>query len=91
MCVFWFEVDFAKGVELKTNANAECFLQNKKILVIDDNATNRKLLQEVLYKWGGTVELARDAYEAIYFLEHAKQKKSFYDYLLIDFLKSLGV
>ncbi len=46
-------------------------LQDMPVLVVDDNATNRRILDEVLRRWGMVPSLAADAGEAFALLERA--------------------
>ena len=55
------------------------FLANHKILVVDDEPFNRKLLKTILNQWGATVEEAHDGENALHLV-----KKRFYDLVLMD-------
>ncbi len=55
------------------------FLAGKKILIVDDEPFNRKLLRTILLQWGATVEEAHDGENAL-FLVNNKQ----YDLVLMD-------
>ncbi len=55
-----------------------------KILVIDDNATNRMILREMLSKWGTLVAEAEDGNEGIAELRRAKNAGEPYNLLLLD-------
>lgn len=44
---------------------SEAFLQDRTILVAEDNEFNRRLIESWLLDWGARVVLARDGYEAV--------------------------
>ncbi|HPE57973.1 MAG TPA: ATP-binding protein [Bacteroidales bacterium] len=54
-------------------------LKQKKVLIVDDEAYNRKLIKTILDKWGVLSEEAEDGMEAI---ELVKNRK--YDFILMD-------
>ncbi len=69
---FWFEVPFpvadASGRETET-VPVRRDLAGFRALVVDDNATNRKLLRRLLDRWGLAMTEAADGYEALALLE----------------------
>ncbi len=48
-------------------------LENKRILVVDDNRTNRHILETQLKQWKFTPLMAKSGYEALDILENEKQ------------------
>jgi signal transduction histidine kinase/HPt (histidine-containing phosphotransfer) domain-containing protein len=56
-------------------------LQDRTVLVVDDNATNRKLLEEMLRHWGMRVTLAEDGVRA---LEILSGRREGFDLILSD-------
>jgi len=54
------------------------------VLVVDDNAVNRRLLQEILTKWGMKPTLAPSGEEAIEALEQARIQGISLDLILLD-------
>ncbi|MCS6884945.1 MAG: two-component regulator propeller domain-containing protein [Acidobacteriota bacterium] len=54
-------------------------LVNKRVLVVDDNATSRRMLELQLQKWGMQVQLAASGQEALKLLEDGS-----FDLLLLD-------
>ncbi len=82
---FWFTARFAKQMhpERKPRVPPKDMLE-KRILVVDDNRTNRKLLSGILRAWGFRCEGAGDAETALTTLHEASGVGSGYDLVLID-------
>ncbi|MCA9162695.1 MAG: response regulator [Planctomycetales bacterium] len=59
-------------------------LRDTRVLVVDDNATNRKILFELLASWGMTPTLVGDPRRAIPSLEQAQQHGRPYSLVLLD-------
>ncbi|MDE3180120.1 MAG: PAS domain-containing protein [Acidobacteriota bacterium] len=62
----------------------EGLLRDVKVLVVDDNATNRRILHDLLRRWGAKPELASDGEGALLALEGALQTRSPFDLMLAD-------
>jgi two-component system, sensor histidine kinase and response regulator len=78
---FWFEAPF--GVADGAAGGPGLELAGKRLLVVDDNATNRRVLQLQLERYGCEVRLARDAAEALAMLGEPDQSRPF-DAMLTD-------
>jgi signal transduction histidine kinase/CheY-like chemotaxis protein len=59
-------------------------LRNLPVLVVDDNATNRRILQEVLSGWGMKPTLTESGPEAILMMEQAKTEGRPFPLVLLD-------
>jgi PAS domain S-box-containing protein len=59
-------------------------LKNMRVLVVDDNATNRLIAVGLLQRWGMSPFAASDGRQAIAELERAKQGGTGYQLLLLD-------
>ncbi len=81
---FWFKLTFTKRPEPVSPVENRENLQNRRLLVVDDNATNRKIIYDQATHWGMEVEQAASAAEALNTLETAVEKGIFYDVVLID-------
>jgi len=79
---FDLHVPHAKNLDL-ANIKANN-LAGKRILVVDDNATNREILCTQLSDWGAECAYAENGYQALNMLFHATQKDQLYDIGLID-------
>ncbi len=59
-------------------------IASKRVLVVDDNQTNRRVLQLVLESWGCEVVLASSGPEGLRCLRDAQAADLRYDFLLLD-------
>jgi len=89
---FRFEIELPVG---KPSADAQVIatetvraqkkqVKNRRILVIDDNATNRRVLEMMLESWGATVTLADDGSSGLQELQNAFQDGVPYEVVLLD-------
>ncbi|MDX8377710.1 MAG: response regulator [Mariprofundales bacterium] len=59
-------------------------LKSTRLLIVDDNATNREIMHEYLNSWGIHHELAEDGKLALEKLRKAKEKGEAFDMALLD-------
>jgi len=59
-------------------------LNNLKVLIIDDNATNRFILNEILTLWGARITEADNGIAGIELIKQAKQEGDPYKLVLLD-------
>jgi two-component system, sensor histidine kinase and response regulator len=59
-------------------------LRGVRILVVDDNATNRRILERMLSSWGMMVDLAAGGAEALALLYQAVNANVFYSLIIVD-------
>jgi CheY-like chemotaxis protein len=83
--VFTFTIaaDAAEGGEARPNGPID-WSPGLPVLVVDDNATNRRILDETLRLWGFAATLATDAAEALATLSTARQNGEPFRVLLVD-------
>ncbi|MEH2313026.1 MAG: response regulator [Nostoc sp.] len=89
---FWFEVTLAKHLypissesNSFANANGEReLLLNRRLLVVDDNATNRKIIYHQATRWGMLVDQAASATTALQAIQEAAKQKNLYDIAVVD-------
>jgi len=81
---FWFEVTFAKQLYPVSFVNDISSLANRRLLVVDDNATNRKVVRHQATRWGMQVDEADSAAAALIALQHAWEQRMLYDIAFID-------
>ena len=83
--VFHFTAPFAIARdEPHRTAEKPAFVRNTRVLVVDDNATNRRILEEILGNWDMKVSVAAGVDEAIPLLREAHRSGRPYDILLTD-------
>ncbi|MEH2042858.1 response regulator [Nostoc sp.] len=81
---FWFEVTLAKQLEPISLEGEGKLLLNRRLLVVDDNATNRKIIHHQATRWGMLVDQAASATAALKAIQEAAKQKNFYDIAVID-------
>ncbi|HET6512772.1 MAG TPA: response regulator, partial [Candidatus Kapabacteria bacterium] len=83
---FWFTADFAMQPEGSfTRSPAKVELDGLRGLIVDDNATNRKILEYQLTSWKMYQECASDGFEALDKLKAAVRKGSPFQLAILDF------
>ncbi len=80
---FWFTVTLGKD-EAEPETLHPGLLAAKRVLVVDDNATNREALGNQLEEWNMQVEAAASGPEALGMLTSAARKDSPFDIVLLD-------
>ncbi|GET38568.1 PAS domain S-box protein [Microseira wollei] len=78
---FWFTVTLPKAVSAVENPKV---LHQRRLLVVDDNATNRKVVYHQAARWGMAVDEADSAAAAFNALQAAWAQNMPYDVALID-------
>ena len=81
---FWFEVTFARAIQPVSLLPDPGYLNNRRLLVVDDNATNRKVVRYQAHGWGMRVDEAESAAAALIALQNAWEQAIPYDVALID-------
>ena len=79
---FWFSVPLQVAPDRREPDACATLLANKRVLIVDDNATNREFLQHVIDGWGGTWDAASDGKQA---LRKLRRDPSGYDLIYLDF------
>ncbi|MEQ8225171.1 MAG: response regulator, partial [Candidatus Eremiobacterota bacterium] len=82
---FWFTARFEK--QQKTEKAIYILpedIKDKRILIVDDNKTNRTVLKEYIKSWGGTSEEASGGVEALGKLYQASAEKKPFEIALLD-------
>ena len=80
---FWFTINIKNASDSILEASLDS-LKNQKILVVDDNFTNRALLEQLLNKWQAENTLAESGEIALEKLAEAAEQGSPYHIAIID-------
>ncbi|MEQ1638122.1 MAG: EAL domain-containing protein [Methylococcales bacterium] len=81
---FYFSLSLAPGTPLTYNKADISALKNLKILVVDDNATNRAIFYDQLKFWGVNCYCVANGQEALRQLLLAANENKPYDIVLLD-------
>lgn len=82
---FWFELSLRRAqTEITVLGSAPPDLAGRKALIVDDNATNRKIVRQQLLSWGVEPVEACDGYEATGLAAEAAESGSPFDLGVID-------
>lgn len=82
--LFWFELRlprYSGNVESRTE---QVLLNGSRVLVVDDNATNREILLHQLEAWGMPVGLAESGPQGLDMLHAASEHRQPYDLVILD-------
>jgi len=84
---FWFTVQFEKqasDISRVSDVSADVDISGAKVLVVDDNATNRMLMITLLNSWGCQYETAGDGETALALLREAAEQNDPFSVALLD-------
>ncbi|HQF39111.1 MAG TPA: response regulator [Opitutaceae bacterium] len=82
--LFWFAVPLAPPADPPPPAPVEICLRSRRMLVVDDHATNRKIYHHLLERWQVPHATADSAAGALQELERAAQTGRPYELVLLD-------
>jgi two-component system sensor histidine kinase/response regulator len=83
---FWFTTTLEKQKEFQhvSPTLVPADIRGKRILVVDDNKTNRTILAKMLESFGCSPEAVENGDEAVKTLERATHKEKFFDLVFLD-------
>jgi PAS domain S-box-containing protein len=84
---FWFTVTFEKQPDRPSRSPiipAET-LRNRRVLIVDDNATNRRIMDHYLAGWGMVTAKARDAQSALAAMRDATAAGQPFEIVTLDY------
>lgn len=81
---FWFSVPFRIQEMQERDLTVTVDLSDKKIIVVDDNATNRSILKSQFAKWGADVTCAHDGPSALSIMNEAHTENRLFDLGILD-------
>ncbi|TPG16867.1 PAS domain-containing hybrid sensor histidine kinase/response regulator [Pedococcus bigeumensis] len=83
---FWFTARFAPATETEREQPPLPAVEGLHILVVDDNETNRFILEEQLAGWRIEAALASSGVEGLGLLDDAHRKGTPFDVVLLDYV-----
>jgi signal transduction histidine kinase/DNA-binding response OmpR family regulator len=83
---FWFSIQLEQQSQETITRETSVDLRGMHALIVDDNATNRRIFRQQLAAWGVTSEEACDSPQALTLLQEAAAQKRLYDFAILDFL-----
>ncbi len=85
---FWFTMHLPKQARVqtttKTAPSGKACLSECRMIVVDDNATNRKILSYQLASWGVTHDAAQDGFDGLKLVEKASERQQPYGVAIVD-------
>ena len=81
---FHFTATFGEGCEADETATHGVSLDGLRVLVVDDNATNRRILEEVLKHWNAVPTLVSGGIEALARMKRAEAAGEPFEVALLD-------
>jgi PAS domain S-box-containing protein len=81
---FWFTVRLERQVEAALPQAPSARLAGRRVLVVDDNATNRQILRHQLGYWGLRVTAVESGPRALALLQQAAAAATAYDLAILD-------
>ncbi len=82
--IFWFTAAFGKQPPSKADRAPMKAIEKERILIVDDNATNRRLLMLLLDSWDCRYDAVPDATSALAELEKAAKENNPYRIAVVD-------
>jgi len=83
---FWFEIPLLKSEKDINEPIADIDLSNTRVLIVDDNETNRIIYQKLLGSWAIPSTVSDSGQDAISKLQSAQQSGKPFDLVLLDFM-----
>ena len=84
--MFWFEIPFVKqDAHARTLIDTAERLKGLRVLVVDDNATNREILEHQLIGWSMQYTGVESGAAALHELEHSAARGNAFDLVILDF------
>jgi PAS domain S-box-containing protein len=85
---FWFTARFEKQAKRKltVETSSDFNLEGLRVLIVDDNATNRQIFVHQTASWGMTATEADSGAQALEILRAAAEKQEFFDVAILDLM-----
>ncbi|AUB41124.1 DNA-binding response regulator, OmpR family, containings REC and winged-helix [Nostoc flagelliforme CCNUN1] len=88
---FWFEVLFTKLVEPALPKCERRLLNNRRLLLVDNNATNYKIISHQATHWGMQVDQADSIAAALKVIQKVGEQGKYYDVVLVDIKNGMTI
>ncbi|MCC5620068.1 GAF domain-containing protein [Nostoc sp. CHAB 5715] len=88
---FWFEVLFTKLVEPVLPKCDGGLLNNRRLLLVDNNATNYKIISHQASHWGMQIDKADSIATALKVIQSAYEQGKSYDVALVDIKNDMTI
>jgi len=82
--LFWFEIRLPRYDGILESRSELAALSGSRVLVVDDNATNREILLHQLEAWGMRVGMAESGRQGLDMLRAASEHHKPYDLVILD-------
>jgi signal transduction histidine kinase len=83
---FWFTAQFKKQTETRRVVKSRDNLENIRVLIVDDNATNQRILGYQLSSWGVVYDVAANGRSALEMMRSGVDQGVPYDLVLLDLM-----
>ncbi|MGE0407884.1 MAG: response regulator [Amphiplicatus sp.] len=84
--VFWFNIELPVDRSVGSVREREIVdLKGRRILIVDDNEVNRRILLELAQSWGIIADTVASAHEALHHLKDPRRREQGYDVILSDY------
>jgi two-component system sensor histidine kinase/response regulator len=83
---FWFTTPFKKSMVKEASIANVSALASSKVLIIEPNDINRKVLSDILFEYGISCTACNSLADALNYLGKAQNTKAQYDFIFIDYL-----
>ncbi|EIJ36286.1 response regulator [Thiothrix nivea] len=80
---FWFEIN-CQIVENSHDEQQAKHLENRRVLVVDDNETNRRILENYLNAWQAEATIVSNGHDALHKLDESLDNGKPFDIMLLD-------
>ena len=81
---FYFSAGFGLGPSIQAMPDTDIKMPELRVLVVDDNATNRRILQDMLVQWQLRPQGVADVNTALQMLEDSRRANQPFDLVLTD-------
>ena len=81
---FSFSLEFDVDKKMIEDFNIRNIKKDDRVLIVDDNATSREIMYDILQSWNLEVDSGRSGIEAIKKVDESIEDKTYYNFMIID-------